>query len=370
VLTSLDFAATGEARVQLGPDRRVVARVMAVDSARRLAALRIPIQHCADCAVLRVSADSTRRLTPGDSVVIPAAVTRSGAAVEARGTITRAEGRTLDASLRLSDRSNGAPVLAGDGTLVGVALQRARRASFVNADAITALHAAARGRRSDVLPDDSLVPTWPATPVARNVLRDAVARTDAEVQPLQTAGDGFAVFVMTPQIMAWRQDRIRGEIEAARVMTLDSSDPVRVVDPVQLWREWETYLNERRAVVVLHVTPELAAYGRLNRRVVTDLRRGDVAELRLFRDGQLVKPIEAARTPAVVNADAYRGANQYVYSAGVAVYRPRDFAPGAGGRTPELRVEIVDGRTRRASSIRLPEAAVVAVQRDLATYLR
>ncbi|MEW5917623.1 MAG: protein kinase, partial [Gemmatimonadota bacterium] len=78
VLTSFDFVRGGsEPRVQLSPDRAiVVARVMAVDSSRGVAALRIPIQHCRGCGILALNNDSTHRLAVGDSLVVPAPIAR------------------------------------------------------------------------------------------------------------------------------------------------------------------------------------------------------------------------------------------------------------------------------------------------------
>jgi hypothetical protein len=100
-----------------------------------------------------------------------------------------------------------------------------------------------------------------------------------------------------------------------------------------------------------------------------DFRRGDVADLALYRSDTLIRPIEAARIPAVVNADAYRSAGKPVYSGGIAVYHPREFARRADGRFPQLVAVLVD-RSGRRVRVPLSEAALRAVQRDLASYQR
>lgn len=176
----------------------------------------------------------------------------------------------------------------------------------MSADALSALLASARRRRSEVLPNDTLVPTWPATPVSRTVLAAALARTEEDLAPYRAGQDGLAILAMTPQVMAWRNDRARQQISGARVMSLSDSSQIRFVDPVQLWRYWDVYVSDRRAVVVLHVAPELAAYPLPNRQQVIDLKRGDVEDLRLYRNDTLLAPIESARIPAVVNDEAYR----------------------------------------------------------------
>ncbi len=371
VLTSAEFTRGGsEPRIQLDPDTRAIARVMHTDAARGVAALRIPMRHCRRCTALSLAVDSTSRLALGDSLIVPMPGARS-AAGDARGAVTSDTGRTAQTSLRLPERGSGGPVLSRHRGVVAIALRRARgQTSLVSADALSALVATARRRRSAVLPNDTLVPTWPSAPVSRSVLAAALTRTDDQLAPYRVVRDGLAILAMTPQVMAWRNDRARQQISGAQVMSLNDSAQMRFVDPVQLWRYWDAYVSDRRAVVVLHVTPELAAYPSPNRRFVVDLKRGDVEDLRLYKDGVLVAPIESARIPAVVNDEAYRAQRQYVYTAGIGVYNPRDFARKADGKFPEMRVEVFDARPRRTVTLTLPEAALIAIERDLGSYQR
>ena len=371
VLTSAEFTRGGsEPQIQLDPDTRAVARVMHTDAARGVAALRIPMRHCRRCTALSLAVDSASRLALGDSLVVPTPGARS-AAGDARGAVTSDTGRTAQTSLRLSERGSGGPVLSRHRGVVAMALRRARgQTSLVNADALSALVASARRRRSEVLPNDTLVATWPSAPMARSVLAAALTRTDDQLAPYRVVKDGLAVLAMTPQVMAWRNDRARQQISGAQVMSLNDSAQIRFVDPVQLWRYWDAYVSDRRAVVVLHVTPELASYPLPNRRLVQDLKRGDVEDLRLYRDGVLVAPIESARIPAVVNDAAYRAQRQYVYTGAIGVYNPREFARKADGKFPEMRVEVSDARPRRTVALLLPEAALSAIERDLGSYQR
>jgi serine/threonine protein kinase len=359
---------SSEPRIQLDAERRVVGRVMAVDSSRGIAALRIPLNHCRRCAVLPIASDSIGRLSVGDSVVVPTPGMRGKASVEARGAVTQSDRRGVQASLRLA--GSGSPVLAQDRGIVGLALRRPRGvATVVTADALNALRTAARKRR-DVVPNDTLVPTWPASPVAQRDINAALTRSESDLAPFQVTQDGLTVLLMTPQVMAWRDDQVKQKIQASQVMSLSDSQPRRAVDPIQHWREWTDYVRERRAVVALHVTPELAGYGKLTRAGVVDLRRGDVASIRLYRDNVLVMPIETARIPAMVSPESYRTSNQYVYNAGIGVYSPGDFAPKRDASWPEMRIEIIDARPPRTVRITLPVAALQAVQRDLSPFQR
>lgn len=370
VLTARELAeGATEPRIQLEGERRVVGRVMAVDSTRGIAALRIPFGLCRRCTVLPIAADSVARVAVGDSLVAPTPATRRALAIEARGAVVSSDRRGVQASLRLP--GSGYPVLAADRGIIALALRRPRgSATLVTADALNALRAAARRRRSEVQPNDTLVPSWPVTPVPSREIAAALTRSEADLRDFQASQDGITVLLMTPQVMAWRSDQVKQNLAASQVMAISDSQPRRRIDPIQNWRAWNDYLAERRAVVVLHVTPELAAYGRLSRQGVVDLRRGDIASVRLYRDNALVAPIETARIAAMVNPEAYRAQGQYAYNAGINVYTPRDFAPQSDGRWPEMRLEIVDARPSRTVKLTLPVAALQAVQRDLSPFQR
>ena len=361
VLTPLSLLrGVAEPRIQLEPERHVIGRVMAVDSARGVAALRIPVQHCRRCPVLPLVSDTTSKLSVGDSLAVAAAVGR-GAAIDSRGTVSSADGRT--ATIRLA--SSGGPVLIDRG-VIGMALRRsANQATVVSAQALASLRSSALRRRAQVLPNDSLVPAWPARPVPPGDLERAIGRSLTETYAYKVSSDGIAVFVMTPQIMAWRQREIARQIEGQRLMSLSDSTP-RLVDPIQFWSGWDTYRNERRAVVVLHISSDQAQHGEVLGRRIVDFKHGDVAGVLLYRNNVIVQPIEFRRIPAVVNHEAYRAQNRFVPMSAIAVYRPRDLAAGA-----DLRLEVVDARRRNQTiKLALPDAVLSAIQQDLASYLR
>jgi hypothetical protein len=308
----------------------------------------------------------------GDSLVVPAALARGSAPVDARGAVTTVDGRGAQTSLRVTERGNGGPVLSPNGTVMALALRRGRnQTNLVATDILARLRRDAYARRTAVLPNDTLVPTWPATPVNRAALTAAAKWTlDNELKSYRVTNEGIELFVMTPQVMAWRSEEVRNRIASASVMAINDSQP-RLVDAIQRWREWDAYVAERRAVVVLNAGPAAAGYGVLTARsAIRDLGRGDVVSMQLLRGDTLVKPIDAAIIPAVVNPEAYRGARQPVYNAGVASYHPREFARRRDRTFPAFALVIQDGRARRSTRIAIPQAALEAIERDLASYQR
>jgi hypothetical protein len=198
----------------------------------------------------------------------------------------------------------------------------------------------------------------------------AAAQRDPQLDQYKVTQTGFELLVMTPQVMAWRAEQIKQRVAGAQVMAINDSQPP-LVDPIERWRGWRPYVAERRAVVVLNASPEAAGYNKLTARSpIADLRLGDLSDLRLFRGDTLVRPIEAARMPAVVNPEAYQSRRQPVFTSGVAVYHPREFARRADRTFPSLVVELYDARARRPVRIPLPQAALEAIERDLGLYQR
>jgi len=105
---------------------------------------------------------------------------------------------------------------------------------------------------SSVVPGDAASPLgrgepFPSEPIA------AVSGLGStlDLHNYRTEAGPFRVFMMTPQVMAWREtqavkalaDRKRNDPRKAGAWTM--------VDPIEGWRDWSDYLGDRRAVVVV-----------------------------------------------------------------------------------------------------------------------
>jgi hypothetical protein len=211
---------------------------------------------------------------------------------------------------------------------------------------------------------------WPAGTVsARAVAAAATSWTSDSVRVYRVQQDGFALIAMTPQVMAWRDSLANVTLRGLRIFAI--GDSLRVADPVKLWPEWDVFRRERHPVVVLNVMPEAAVFDRSNPDRLLDFRNGDVNSIEVRRDGAPVLPIVSARIPAVPNEAAYQQSNRRTFKAGIAVYRPQDFALNADGSAPRLQVSVTDAaRGQRQVSVVLPTAMLQAIARDLRGFQR
>jgi serine/threonine-protein kinase len=355
------------AQLLLDATRRVVAPVLARDTANGVTALRVPMQHCGACAVLAIAGDNgTAVPQAGDSVVVLGMQTRSTRRV-LLGTVTAVGARGPTTSVRTGADDAGAPIVTQHGLVV--ASVRSGRRPVTTASALRVVQASAAARLAATPPNDSLLPIWPPGTVPARAIAAAAAWPSDSVRVYRAQQDGFALIAMTPQVMAWRDSLANATLRGLRIFAI--GDTLRVTDPVKLWPEWETLRRERHPVVVLHVMPDVAVFDRSNPERLLDFRNGDVQAVDVRKDGAPVIAILSARVPAVPNEAAYQQANRRVFQSVIAVYRPQDFALNADGSAPRLQVSISDAaRGQRQVSIVLSPAMLQAIARDLRGFQR
>jgi len=367
VLTSASFVRPNDTvSVFTDGSRKLLARVVDVDSARGVAALLIPINRCTRCRALRVAADSVLAKV-GDSVVAIGAPALVGQRSSARGTLSSMSDSRLVASLRSNERRVGGPVLRATGAVVG--FNRTGGGATANIAPIAAareLLARANQRRARVQPIDSVPPTWPARTVPAQTLKEAEGRADRQsVDDYSAERDGFAVLMMTPQTMAWRHaraDSLRNQ-GANPFATGRPTCPTARCDPIENWASWAEYRAERRAVVVVQVSPVQAKPPFFGTPAPISARR-NFRSLALTRDGTAVAPIEGARIYAVANPADYGAARRTAPFSGIYVFAPSAFV---GARTIVLNV-FDESDPARPVQIELPARVLQAVSNDLAPY--
>ncbi|HSA56559.1 MAG TPA: protein kinase [Gemmatimonadaceae bacterium] len=371
---SLVGSADTAVRVFLDAARWVHGRVVRRDAATGLAALLIPARHCEQpCPALPLAQDSAAP-TVGDSVVAVFSPVLTSTRREAKGGLTQATAQRLSAAVRTLGRGTGAPLLRADGQVLGVARSaNASVATAVPASAAQRLVTAARTEiaQRSIRPIDLLPPTWPSTPVSAAVLNRARSRTAAEIEPYHVTQEPFDIFLMTPQVMAWRKavaDSLRRTASPMDLATTCGGGGV--CDPIERWPLWDEYRNERRAVVVMQVSPRAAPAPRIGVAAVAEFQRGDFLALAMTSDGAPVAPIDDARIDAVPNPPAYARVNKPVFQAGIYVFRPADLlTPSGAPRRVELSI-IDEAQRNRTVRVTIPASVLQAVARDLGGAVR
>src|SRR6185503_7063517 len=140
------------------------------------------------------------------------------------------------------------------------------------------------------------------------------------------------ILVMTPQVQAWRRKRSTDSIVVPPKPSSDDpfkidrtrpAAPSSILDPIKQWGTWSEYFGERRAVVMLEVSPEKIRQPYLGTGRAVEFGKGDAESVTLKRDEATVTPIESASYGAI--PDAAVNVRGPLFRSMLNVYAPADF---------------------------------------------
>jgi serine/threonine protein kinase len=367
VLTSAAvFGARGDTvTVMVDGSKRLWGRVLDNDPKSGLAAVVISMKLCGRCSVLALAADSSTRAKASDSVVIVGGPSLTNARATTRGTVVAGEeaGGRLTTNARAGMAQMGGPVLLANGRVAGVARSNSSSGLLVaGAGAAKTFLSAAMASLGKVKAIDSLPPTWPSRPVELEALREGERRSPAQIDRFRLPDkDEYSVLIMTPQVVAWRKhfaDSLRGHPSLIGNYCHKEEN----CDSIEWWLKWNEYVTERRAVVIVQISPKVAPAPQIGRPPTKLTFRGrKFGSLELVRDNVPATPIEAARIHAVTNPGDYSPDQQF--NSGIYVFTASDFV---GGRV-ELRIYDESPKPKQ-TTIGISKDVLAAINADLAAY--
>ena len=342
-----------EVRVMIDSNTKVYARRLVVDNAHDLAVLVIPSRRCAKCTPLPMF-DSTKSAMPtaGDRVLaLGSPFNKAG--VLSTGIVSNADAQSITSEVSLGYLNTGGPLLNTDGYVVGLNAYRPPAtvgAGRVSSSVAAPVLASALQHAKDSVTaarftavTDSLLPLVPREPFPSEPIA-AVSGLGAtlDLHNYRAEVGPFKLFMMTPQVMAWRETQAGKALADRKRNDPKKAGSWTTVDPIQGWRDWSDYLGERRAVVVFNVTSDKTAFPFYEADKIQGIDEGNFKDMKIYRDGVEIVPVEKVRIPAMLNVDQTRAAGKSMAMQGLYVYRIEDFAPRAVGTTAAYTVVIVD----------------------------
>jgi hypothetical protein len=232
------------------------------------------------------------------------------------------------------------------------------------------------GRARDSIPalaakpmSDELLPIVPREPFPQAPIA-AVAKLgkDMNIEVYQAEQGPFKIFMMTPQIMAWRQQQAVNALNDKK-----QDDPKRYgmytkIDPIQGWTDWDDFLNDRKAVIIFNVFPERTEFPYYQPDKVQNVSEGSFGSMKIFRDGVEIIPVEKVRWPAMLNGEQMKLQGKAMPYQGIYVYRVSDFAPRAVGSTATYTVTINDQATMKQYKLNLQGKMIEQMWKDFTAY--
>jgi len=240
--------------VQLTPEIKVAARVLAADPARDVAVLWIDPAAAASVRPVPLACAEAAKPAVGDGQML---FTIGAPLREPKGmtsaTVSRVEEHAIVSDLRLARGSAGGPVFSAGGGVVGITstadnedASRRGDARIVRVgDACEVVASAEKTMKDAAPPDPTRLPVEPARPFPVDALKDAVRRRAGSLNPYQVASDGFDIAFITPVIAYGAQY----QAEQAR-------NRERPRSPLLDFGGWSDYVADFPPVLLVRVTPK------------------------------------------------------------------------------------------------------------------
>jgi serine/threonine protein kinase len=357
VLTSARLA-IGQKNLEVQNDAgRLRASVVDIDPTSGVAVLRVAMKACQKCTPLALAGSE-----PAGSVD---SVVAMGFSSRPRGAIA-ADSSGVTTSARIGSAMAGAPVVARSGRVVGLVNPRDGKAGLVTASALGAALSRARGKLGDAsAPSDSILIAWPLVAFDAKLIKERAPKDSTGLVAFRATGKPYQVLVMTPPVIAWRAQEAAEQLTYRNAVAI--SKPFKYLDPIEQWSGWMRVVRDRRAVVVVNVTPDDAPAPYYPRNSPPALKGGDVKTFKLLRNGTEVAALDTATMSSVTNPETYKAKPPQQR---VAVYRYDDLFPSGDGKSassPTLDVVVADA-SGKLTTVPLPASLLDAVKRDFKGY--
>jgi S1-C subfamily serine protease len=254
--------------VQVSPDVKVAASVLAADSVRDVAVLWIDPRAAASLRPVPLGCAQAAKppVVDGQELFTIAAPLR-GQKDMTSGTVNRVEPHAIVSDFRLASGSAGGPVFTAGGGVVGITSivddkSDSRRAAsrVVRIDDACEVVASAEKRMTDAAPPNGThLPVEPVRPFPVNALKDAAQRRAGSLSPYQMSSSDFDVAFMTPVLIygaRHQSEQETGNERRGGPRTPDAEPAV--VRPVMDFGNWSEYVADSPPVLLVRVTPKLA----------------------------------------------------------------------------------------------------------------
>lgn len=275
VLTNQRVVGTATSvEVQLTPDAKVAASVLASDSARDVAILWIDPTVIASVRPVPLPCDTQAGQTPvvnGQEIFTLSIPLRQQKRMTS-GTVRSADAQDIRAEFMLARGSAGGPVFTARGDLIGITSvadeqgatdQPSRASSRVvpSANACAVLATAGKKMNGATPPTGAHLPVEPAQAFPVDALKEAAKRRAGSLSPYQVSSATFDVSFITPILTFGAQ--YQSEQPRQRTTSKDTrkpdAEPGLVRPPAALmdFSNWSEYVMDFPPVLLVRVTPKL-----------------------------------------------------------------------------------------------------------------
>jgi S1-C subfamily serine protease len=254
------------AEVQLTPEIKVAATVLASDPTRDVAVLWIDPKAIRSVKPLQVPCGEAAKpaIETGQEIYTIGVPLRQAKGMT-YGTVTRVEPTGLGSDFRLPRGSAGGPVFAAAGDLIGITSpaqedeQTSRGdARVVRADSACEVIAAAEKKMKDAAPPGATpLPVEPSRPFPPDALKAAAERRAGSLNPYQIASANFDISFITPVMTFGAQYQAeQGRRRTTSKDTRTANPEPFLVRAAMDFANWSEYVWDFPPVLLIRATPK------------------------------------------------------------------------------------------------------------------
>ena len=403
LIVTNDHVVSGERTLSIVIDtsKRIPAQLVVRDHDGDLALLRVNSSACPDCPRLRIAkGDSTGVIAvPGERIIaIGFPLTQQSTVTS--GIVSSVRERVIISDANINPGNSGGPLLNAAGEVVGIntfADQGEHGPGVAGSILITRLgpllKKAADTLPSLPIPEFALLPTLGGPPYALPELRAAADSVSADAyRKVQEFKAGNFIFSMSTPVANFVYARMYEDEVAKdrrkREARAGLSEEERYSE-VAAMRDWIDYVGElTNPAISIEVDPKQGEtfWSSLGRSLSASqgyvpgrakyVFKGDLEDVRWYRNGEPVSPVIGGRTPQRVYVQNAWVEMKDVAYRGLYVFTPDVFAPDSNGVPPSIVAHIYDLKHPGDSIwvglgwIELPGEAVARVWNDFGPYYR
>ncbi|HXZ11617.1 MAG TPA: serine protease [Candidatus Sulfotelmatobacter sp.] len=352
--------------VQFDEKRKVAADVLASDSEKDVAILRVNLAAYPDAVIAPLlKAGSEKPAAAEGDRVFTIGNPLNQQKVLTTGVVSRVEPKAIISDININPGNSGGPLFNSSGVVIGVTTynQQAKRgpglSGIVRIEEALPLVEEARAKLAQApMPSAELLPVEPQESYPMDALRGLGPAGKTERAPYVFSAGDFDVVVTTPafayRVYLERQRELEKEREKRDKKRGDSSAEITSGEDVKNWEA-----NEHRPKITITVQPQLkvkfwASMASTDRRVRARFKT-DFYRLRLLCGGQEITPIRPGKVQFVGAETSSAEVNDTTY-VGIYDYLPDAISPDCTQITLEIyadknsapTVKTLDARTIQA----------------------
>ena len=260
------IGAAASVEVQLAPDLKVAASVLASDPVKDVAILRIDPAAAASVKPVPLGCAQAAGVKEGQEVFTIGAPLRMPKGPAFAG-VTRVDPHSIETDFVLPGGSAGGPAFVSGSTVIGLTSieddkDEHRRGSarvVPIADVCSVLAVAQAKLKTTAAPSGTRLPVEPSASIPPDALKDAALRRVGNLNPYQMTSADFDVAFITP-VMIYGAQYLNEQMSARDRggrggRSIDAGQPV--VRPQLEFGNWSEYTADLPQVLLVRVTPKL-----------------------------------------------------------------------------------------------------------------